>query len=228
MYSDRADFEKLEDCPVINGHRDRIVEYQTKDSKKGMRREFLDSSSVEGKDWIGQLSGDQINEGMNLAAGSRKRPTRLLESGASFSTIGVAACEFDDSSSEEDRPSTSTSNPTRRTHTLPDLDLHLSPMEEESNYDLYNEHRTTLKNKSKSGRWDILREAGQGWWSCSAEDEARRGGSGVRLPGGVSLNSPGLDALAAGGSPKMKGELFSSRKNNGEERERSYKKYGNV
>jgi hypothetical protein len=68
-----------------------------------------------------------------------------------FPPIGVAACEFDDSSSEEDRPSTSTSNPTRRTHTLPDLNLNLSPMEEESNYDLYNEHRTTLKKKSKSG-----------------------------------------------------------------------------
>ncbi|GER43432.1 exocyst subunit EXO70 family protein [Striga asiatica] len=36
-----------------------------------------------------------------------------------------------------------------------------------------------------AGRLAILREAGQGWWSCSAEDEARRGGSGVRLPGGA-------------------------------------------
>lgn len=51
-----------------------------------------------------------------------------------FPPIVVAACEFDDDSSEEDRPSTSTSNPTRRT--LPDLNL--SPIPEESNYDLYN------------------------------------------------------------------------------------------
>ncbi|GER40276.1 tetratricopeptide repeat (TPR)-containing protein [Striga asiatica] len=46
--------------------------------------------------------------------------------------------------------------------------------------------------------------------SCSAEDEARRGGSGVQLPSDMSSNSPRLDALAAGGSPEMKREFFFS------------------
>lgn len=57
----------------------------------------------------------------------------------------------------EDRPSTSTSNPTRRTHTLPDLNL--SPMEEEENYDLYNEknlHRIEHNiEKQKQERYAI-------------------------------------------------------------------------
>lgn len=74
-----------------------------------------------------------------------------------FPAIGVAACEFDDSSSEEDRPSTSTSNPTRRTHTLPDLNL--SPMEEEENFDLYNKknlHRIEHNiEKQKQERYAI-------------------------------------------------------------------------
>ncbi|GER32839.1 Rho guanine nucleotide exchange factor 2 [Striga asiatica] len=76
---------------------------------------------------------------------------------------------------------------------------------------------------------------GRAQWRMRLVGEGQAYGCQAPFLLGVISNSPGLDALAAGGSPEMMGELFfsrkmkiSSRKDNGEEREMSYQKYENV